>query len=111
MKILLAGLMLLVNFFKSAILSGLGTAKIILLKQQNMESGFAEMSYGELNEYTASLLGAMITLTPGTTLVDIDTKSGVLVLHLLDLQAKDETFKTIQQDFCNYLKTINEVIK
>jgi len=76
-----------------------------------MDSGFAEMPYGKLSENTASLLGALITLTPGTTLVDIDTRSGVMVLHLLDLQAKDETFKAIQQDFCRYLKIINEVMQ
>lgn len=110
MKIFLAVLMLLVNFFKCAFLSGLDTAKIILFKHDCMISGLAEISYGELNENTASLLGALITLTPGTSLINIDTQSGVLVLHLLDLERKDETLKSIQQDFYEYLKTINEVM-
>ena len=111
MKVLSAIFMLTVNFFKSALISGFDTAKIIVLKPDNMESGLTEISYGDLSDNTAILLGAMITLTPGTTLVDINKDTGELVLHMLDLQSKEETLKIIQHDFCRYLKTLDEVNK
>ena len=109
MKVLLAIFMLLINFIKVAFYSGLDTAKIILLQPDKVQSGLAAISYGELNENTASLLGAMITLTPGTTLIDIDIESGVLLLHLLDISSLDQTAALIDRDFCKHLNILNEV--
>ena len=108
MKVLMAVLMLLLNFFKAAFISGLDTAKIILFRPADINSGMAYMPYGELNENAAALLGAMITLTPGTTLVEIDTRSRQLVLHLLDLGCKDETLALIQRDYCDHLNVLSE---
>lgn len=109
MKVLLAVLMLLLNFTKAAFISGLDTAKIILHKPADINSGLAYMHYGELNENAAALLGAMITLTPGTSLIEIDTRSRQLVLHLLDLDCEDETLALIQRDYCDHLNVLNEV--
>ena len=111
MKILLAVLMLLVNFMKSVLLSGLDTARIILSDREGKQGGLTRVSYGTLGENTASLLGALITLTPGTTLVEINTEAGELILHMLDLDAREETLKTIQHDFCEHLHTIDGVLR
>ena len=110
MRVLLAVFILLINFFKAAFYSGLDTAKIILLQSGKARSGLLSMPYGELNENTASLLGMMITLTPGTTLIEIDAESGLLLLHLLDLDSQHETLALIQRDFCQHLKILNEVL-
>jgi multicomponent K+:H+ antiporter subunit E/multicomponent Na+:H+ antiporter subunit E len=99
------------NFVKSAFFSGLDAAIIILRNPGARLGGLTEIPYGELNENTASLLGAMITLTPGTTLVDINTDTRVLVLHMIDLEQRDETVRIIQRDFCDYLKTLNEAMR
>ena len=111
MKLLIALAMLMLNFVKSAFFSGLDAAIIILRNPGAGQGGLTEIPYGELNENTASLLGAMITLTPGTTLVDINTNTRVLVLHMIDLEKRDEIVKIIQRDFCHYLKTLNEAMK
>ena len=110
MKLTFAVIMLFINFLKAVFLSGLDTARVILLATWHEQDGLVRISYGELNENTASLLGAMITLTPGTTLIDIDTKQRELVLHLLVLESRDETVKVIQRDFCHHLKVIDGVL-
>jgi multisubunit Na+/H+ antiporter MnhE subunit len=109
MKKLFAVFMLIMNFIKSAVISGFETAKIIIFGKYGMNSGLTDISYGELSENTASLLGAIITLTPGTTLVNIDTENNVMVLHMLDLNAREQTIKTIQRDFCDHLKALDGV--
>ena len=110
MKLINAVIMLIINFLKAALLSGIDTAKVIMSGVQHEQDGLARISYGELNETTASLLGAMITLTPGTTLIDIDKQNRELVLHLLVLESRDDTVATIQRDFCDHLKVINGVL-
>jgi len=106
-KLVFAVMMLIINFFKAAFLSGLDTAKVILFTNGHEQDGLARISYGDLNENTATLLGAMITLTPGTTLIDIDTDERELILHLLVLESREETIRIIKRDFCDHLKVIN----
>ena len=110
MKLIFATAMLLINFLKAAMLSGFDTAKVILLSQRPEQDGLTRISYGELHENTAGLLGLMITLTPGTTLIAIDTETKELVLHMLTLDKREETVAIIQRDFCHHLKIINEVL-
>ena len=47
----------------------------------------------------ASLVGALVNLTPGTSTVSIDLQSREMLLHLLDLERRDETVAAIQRDF------------
>ena len=110
MRLTYAVIMLFINFLKAAFSSGLDTAKVILFTTEHEQDGLGRISYGELNENTASLLGALITLTPGTTLIDIDTEQRELVLHFLVLESREETVKIIQRDFCHHLKVIDEVL-
>ena len=103
MKMLLAFLWLSVNFIKSAILSGVDTAKLILFMPKNLQSGLCTMPYQNLDGYPLVALGMMITLTPGTTLIDIDQDNQLLTLHLLDLNDKDAVVKQIQSEYIQYL--------
>lgn len=91
------------NFFRDVVLSGWDTARVILLDPGIANSGTARMSYGALDLYTASLLGALISLTPGTTMIAMDLQRREFVLHLLDLRQKDLTIARIRRDFIHPL--------
>jgi multisubunit Na+/H+ antiporter MnhE subunit len=95
----LAIVLLLWNFLKGALSSGLITARIIVRRPGVTRPGFARLSYGNLSDRAANLLGALITLTPGTTAVDIDLERREILLHLLDLDQKEATLAAIEQDF------------
>jgi len=90
---------LLFNFIKGALLSGWDTARVILFQSHCIHGGMTRMAYGELSPAQASLLGALITLTPGTTTVAIDLDKREFLLHLLDLTQRDATLASITHDF------------
>lgn len=94
---------LFVNFLKAAVLSGFSTGRLILFPPKNLQGGICEFPYQNLSGYPLALLGMMITLTPGTTMIEIDTQSQTLHLHLLDLSQKEQVFAQIQQEYVQYL--------
>jgi multisubunit Na+/H+ antiporter MnhE subunit len=106
MKKLLALGLLLRNFLKDVIVSGWTTAAIILRGGKAVPSGFVEMSYGELSDTAANLLGALITLTPGTTTVDIDLQGRKFLLHLLNIERAEATLTAIERDFLRPMRTL-----
>ena len=60
------------NFVKEAFVSGGITALVILRGGKSLQPGFVRMPYGDLGKTAANFLGALVSLTPGTTTVDID---------------------------------------
>jgi multisubunit Na+/H+ antiporter MnhE subunit len=87
------------NFLREAIVSGWTTALIILRGDKGLQPGLMHMPYGDLSDTAANFLGALVTLTPGTTTVDIDLERGELLLHLLDAKQAEATLASIRRDF------------
>ena len=104
MKKILGLIWLLFNFVKSAIVSGFDTAKLILFMPKNLQSGLCTMPYQNLDGYPLALLSMMITLTPGTTLVDIDVDKKLLTLHLLDMNDEAMVIKQIETEYIQHLR-------
>lgn len=91
------------NFFKAAIQSGFSTGRLILWMPKDLQSGLCRMHYQELDGYPLALLGMMITLTPGTTMVDLDRNSQTMTLHLLNIADKEQIFAQIEQQYICHL--------
>lgn len=92
-----------VNFIKAAVLSGFSTGRLILFPPKDLQGGICEWPYQDLSGYPLAILGMMITLTPGTTTIDVDIESQTLHLHLLDLSQKQQVFEQIEKDYLRYL--------
>lgn len=103
---LLALLLLILNLLKDLVNSGWTTARLILRPGQPPRSGFARLTYGDLPAPAANLLGALITLTPGTTTLDIDLERGEMLLHLLDLEGAEATLASIRRDFLAPIRSL-----
>ena len=101
-----AALYLSWRFPVEVIWSGLSTGWLIVSGGRRLKPGFARMSYGELNETGAVALGLLITLTPGTTTVDIDPARRELLMHLLDTQDVEGTFDAILQRFVRPIRVL-----
>ena len=99
MNRLFALFVLITNFLKDVVVSGWTTAFIILFRVRSLRPGLVRMSYGDLPPGAANFLSALITLTPGTTTVDIDHEHGEFMLHLLDLEQADATLGSIEREF------------
>lgn len=106
MKRLTALALLGINFLKDVVASGWTTTLIILFRRNSLRPGFVRLAYGELPETASNFLGALVTLTPGTTTVDIDLERGEFLLHLLDMDRADATLDSIRRDFLRPIRTL-----
>ncbi len=102
-------LMLLTNLLQELILSGWSTAWVILAPRGQVQPGFARLDYGDLGPDAASLLGVLVTLTPGTTSLEIDTVRHEIRLHILDASQSEATLAAIQRDFVAPLRALSGV--
>ncbi len=94
-----AGLRLLASLLKELALSGWSTAGVILTRRGDVQPGFARLAYGDLGPGAASLLAMLVTLTPGTTSIEIDPERREILLHLLDGRQATATLASIERDF------------
>jgi len=100
-------LKLLRNLMWEALRSGWSTALAILFPKQRVHPGFARLSYGDLGEGGVTWLALLVTLTPGTTCVAVDTAKGELLLHLLDVNQAEATLADIRRDFLGPLRALS----
>ncbi len=98
MKKFLIALKLVLRFPAEVVKSGWATMWLILAGD-GLRPGFARISYEGSSETGAVLLGVLITLTPGTTTLDIDLERRELLLHLLDTRDVEGTLAAIRRDF------------
>ena len=87
MKKFFAALRLLLIFIRAIIASGVDTLRVILrhgLGRPLPPARFIHMPFTPMSELGVSLLTNMISLTPGTTALDIDIKNHQVLLHVLD---------------------------
>jgi len=106
MSRLLALLVLVWRLVRQMVLSAWATSVTILFASDAPRRGFARLEYADLSEAGAMLLAAMVTLTPGTSVVDIDTERGELLLHVLDTEDIESTLSAIRREFINPIRTL-----
>jgi multisubunit Na+/H+ antiporter MnhE subunit len=90
---------LLAHFFVQLVLSGLVTAWLIVRRGNIQTSGLARIPFEGLNETGAAVLGCLLTLTPGTTALDIDMQGHTLLIHFLDATHREKTASEIRRRF------------
>lgn len=94
-----AAITLALRFFLAVIRSGVQTTITILRPDPGMTPGFIDYEFEPMTEIGATLLGSLITLTPGTTTVDIDMEARRLLVHLLDTRGADAARAEIRSEF------------
>lgn len=97
----LAALVLLLHFLRAVVISGWQTVRIILRtgRAHPPPSTLLRVGFAPMSETGAALLGCMVSLTPGTTTIDIDMDQRELLLHVLDAAATDRLLQVIRCDF------------
>jgi multisubunit Na+/H+ antiporter MnhE subunit len=95
-----AGVVLPLRFLAAVVTAGLQTARTILhLGHTVPRPGFVRLTFAPLTPTGAALLGALVTLTPGTTVIDIDVERCELLLHMLDTEHLAQATAAIRRDF------------
>jgi len=93
---------LLLHFLKAVVLSGWQTVQVILATTPGGKprtGTFVRVRFAPMNATGAAILGCMVSLTPGTTTLDIDMDLHELLLHVLDETAVQEMVDGIRTDF------------
>ena len=94
------------TFLWQIVNAGVTTAWLILRPGKRPQPALVRMRFAGLNETGAALLGCMITLTPGTTAIDIDMERGEMLLHLLDGSDPDAALASVHADFERPLRAL-----
>lgn len=95
----LALVVLLWRFTRAVATSALSTARVVLTDPGAPRRAFARLDYGDLSEAGAVVLAALVTLTPGTSVVDLDPERRQLLLHVLDSADVEATLAELRRQF------------
>jgi multisubunit Na+/H+ antiporter MnhE subunit len=98
------------GFLVDVVLSGLWTAWLIVRPGPRPTPGLLRMRFSGLDARGAAILGGLITLTPGTTTLDIALDEGrgdgELLLHLLDASDRAGAARDIERRFVAPLRRV-----
>ncbi|KGQ70649.1 hypothetical protein OA57_04565 [Chelonobacter oris] len=102
-----AALQLVVQFFWLMVKSGFATLfliiKLQLKRKQSLRDRYVSFEIPNSSETGLAVLGCLISLTPGTTLLNIDTIRRKMLLHILDSDQTDEVIQEIRQKFIPHI--------
>ncbi|MCX7691926.1 Na+/H+ antiporter subunit E [Tepidimonas taiwanensis] len=94
---------LALRFLTAVVVSGLQTVRVIARasvgSRRAPAAAFVRVRFAPMSAQGAALLGCMVTLTPGTTTLDIDLARCELLLHVLDASDTDALVQGIRRDF------------
>ena len=96
-------LLLTVRFVVAVFIGGFRTVAIILRAGRGGDAavvpGFVRVRFAPMSPRGAALLGCMVSLTPGSTLIDIDLVRRELLLHVLDASDTQAVVDGIRREF------------
>ncbi len=99
----IAAIVLLLRFLRAVVVSGLQTVAVIL--RAGLPGGrpppvaLLRVPFAPMDERGAAILGCMVSLTPGTTTIDIDMARHELLLHVLDASDAEGMVRGIRREF------------
>lgn len=103
MKKIFSALHLLFRFIGALVASAKATAGVILRGSTGVENlppaQIIKMPFTPMSAMGASIMGCMITLTPGTTTIDIDMEQHQLLIHVLDATDPEAVIQDIHNSF------------
>ncbi len=106
----LAALLLMVRFARAVAVSGWQTFAVILKasvgERRSPTTALVRVRFAPMSPRGAALLGCMVSLTPGTTTIDIDMARRELLLHVLDASDTQALLAGIRRDFETGLVTL-----
>lgn len=88
----------LFHFTRELVLANIAMAKAVLFqKREDLAPGFVRYPIKGLSDFEVLLLTHSITLTPGTTSVEILEREGELVVHAFDARDPEAVRASIRQ--------------
>ncbi|CAM3908341.1 Na+/H+ antiporter subunit E [Mesobacillus thioparans] len=86
-------------FNKELILSNIEVLKAVLRPKLNIKPGIFAFPTELNQDWEITMLANLITLTPGTLVVDISDDNKILYVHAMDISDADEAIQSIKNTF------------
>jgi multicomponent Na+:H+ antiporter subunit E len=86
-------------FIKELILSNIAVLRVILKPRLDIRPGIFSLTTELTRDWEITILANLITLTPGTLVVDISPDNKVLYIHAMDIDDVEEAIKSIKNTF------------
>lgn len=99
-------LMLLLIVLYDIVIASLQVARLVTGPLVHIRPAFVEVPLDLRDPYVATLLGSMVSLTPGTVSVDVDEERWVLLVHALDVDDQAALVNSIKTRYEARLKEI-----
>ncbi|MGD6804356.1 Na+/H+ antiporter subunit E [Rossellomorea vietnamensis] len=99
MERVVAIISLILLFLKELILSNISVLKTLLKPKLDIKPGIFALPTDLTKNWEITLLANLITLTPGTLVVDISFDNKILYIHTLDIPDVDEAIDDIKNTF------------
>jgi multisubunit Na+/H+ antiporter MnhE subunit len=110
MRSFVAALSLLLRFTRAVVVSGIDTIRVIVSAGRPGGTpppvALVRVRFAPMSPRGAALLGSMVSLTPGTTTIDIDMERRELLLHVLDASDTAALVDGIRKEFEPGLKVL-----
>jgi multicomponent Na+:H+ antiporter subunit E len=90
---------LLFLFIKELILANISVLKVVLKPKLDFQPGIFALPTELKTDWEITLLANLITLTPGTLVVDVSFDNKVLYIHAIDIADVDESINEIKNSF------------
>ncbi|TKC15473.1 Na+/H+ antiporter subunit E [Robertmurraya kyonggiensis] len=104
----IAVIKLLFIFLRELVLSNISVLKVVLKPKLDMRPGIFAYETILKKDWEITVLSNLITLTPGTLVVDVSDDNKTLYIHAMDIADVDEAITSIKESF---EKAILEVSK
>lgn len=102
----LAGILLGIRVVGDILVANWQVARLVLGPLESLRPAFIEVPIDIDDPFVATLLGSIVSLTPGTVSIEIERQRRVLLVHALDVPDPAETVATIKSRYERPLKEI-----
>ncbi len=90
---------LIIIFFRELILSNYAIMKVVVKPKLDIKPGIFALPIEVKKDWEIMVLSNLITLTPGTLVMDISDDKKLIYVHAMDLQDVDEAIDSIKSTF------------
>lgn len=95
----LAVLNLTFIFIRELILSNISVLKVILKPKLDIKPGIFALPTVLEKDWEITILASLITLTPGTLVIDVSDDNKILYIHAIDIDDAEDAISSIKGSF------------
>lgn len=91
------GTRFVVWFAIEVVKASLDVARIVLARRVRTEPAVVRVTLARRDDRLATVIGCLLTLTPGTMALDYEPQTGALIVHALDVNAEGDVEAEVRE--------------